>query len=380
MTAAATNLLDLRFVEEVTFNVTPSGEYTPIPFMSESLETNQTAIASQQVKKTRRRTSVSRVDNQTSGDIQTEFLYGEHDKLYEYFLQSPTPAAQPSDETGVTSTAPDKFEASGLDVAVSIGQWVRADGTEAGIYKCIDNSTADEITVEGPVLAGGGSNLTLEISRVMKEGVTFKTLSIEKAFTDLSSEFALFSGQALQGLSLSGARGDILSMGFTFLGANEVSASVTASSSLGTELGNEPITSINALSSVRDNGIPYAVQSLGFDAQNALRPQGDMFQLPLTGIGNGSLTVTGQHVAFFKTKAMMDNFLNFVTRSLAYVVEDPDANVFIFDWPHVKYTGGRRVGGGIDTDIFAEMTWEAFADTKSSATDPDTQMRIAWIG
>jgi hypothetical protein len=376
--------MDLRFFEEATFGInvgdpTPTGVWTPIPHMSESLETNQASVASQQSKSTRQRTAVSRVDQQTAGDIPTELLFGEHDKLYEYFLQSATPAAQPADFTPAGSTAPDKFTGTGIDGAVAIGDWVRSDGSEAGLYKVIDDGTTDEITVEGPTLTGGGSGLTLEISRVMTEGTTFKTITIEKAFTDLASEFAIFTGQAVQGLSLAGARGDILTSTFSFLGANEVSKAATSSTSIGAELGNEPITSMNALSSVRDNGVPYAVQSLGFEAQNALRPQGDMFSLPLSGIGNGSFTVTGSHVAFFRTKAMLDNFLNFVTRSLAYVLEDPDGNAFIFDWPHVKYTGGRRVGGGIDTDIFAEMTWEAFADTKSTATDPNTQMRIAWI-
>lgn len=64
----------------------------------------------------------------------------------------------------------------------------------------------------------------------------------------------------------------------------------------------------------------------------------------------------------------MDKYLAFTSSSVALRFQDTAGNVMVFDMPKIKYTSGKRVAGGINQDVLAEMGFTAFRDPTEGIT------------
>jgi hypothetical protein len=53
-------------------------------------------------------------------------------------------------------------------------------------------------------------------------------------------------------------------------------------------------------------------------------------------------------------------YLDFTETSMDIIMVDKEGNYYVFEMPSVVFTDGRRVAGGVNTDVIAELDYEAF--------------------
>lgn len=397
---ADSNRLLMRFKEEAAYKTPPGGAaWNLVRFTGESLAPTQASTRSEEIESSRMTTAIIRTDVGAAGDINAELLYADHDKFYEYGIQSDTtfvsdtPGAE-VDSVGATVTTNVFTEAGGWS-GYAIGDWIETKGftdpANNGVFK-ITNIAGNDVTVQGDALVteAGAPGKKARGSSVITNGVALDTgatpaqvFTLEKAYQDLTNEFAQLNGGAVTGFTVSGERGGILQSVFNVIAAQEVSAAASDASGDNALANTTPINSVDHVLKVHEalnlTDTKYDVTALNLACTNAVRAQGVMGTLGATGLGNGSLAITGSHAAYFTTKTVMDKFLGFVTSQLAYVFKDEAGNVMVFELPAVKYTGGQRVAGGKDTDILAEMTYEVFKFIEPNDSANELMIRIAKI-
>ena len=108
-----------------------------------------------------------------------------------------------------------------------------------------------------------------------------------------------------------------------------------------------------------------AYGSVGFtlNLNNNLRQRAEIGTLGAVSVGAGSLDLTGNIQAYFATQNAMDRYLNFTNSNIAIIFADSAGNNYVIDIPEVLYTDGKRVSGGRNPDIIAELFLTANRDT-----------------
>lgn len=97
-------------------------------------------------------------------------------------------------------------------------------------------------------------------------------------------------------------------------------------------------------------------------------------------IGTGTFSCTGTLRARYKSAALMDKYLG-TTKTALHIVLDagglsaPTGVGYVISMPAIKFTRGRRVAGGQNQDVVADMSWQAYRDETY-----DYMMQIARFG
>lgn len=361
---------------ESSYGADPGGTgWTHIRHNNETMAGTAGSTRSEEIRSNRVVANIIRNDVGAAGDVSAELTYSAHDLFFTNVMQS-SYGIVGGETSGVAVNASLQFELAGgwtgASVAVVVGDWVRTTGfTTAGnnVIRKVTATDATTITVDGPALVQEAADAAqkITVSATMLNGSTLTTLHLQREYQDLSNMFAQYPGANITGANISASRGGIASVTFNVIASHEVSASASAASGIDAVNTDEPFSPVNSSSLVREAGASYDVQNWGIEIVNGIRLKGRMYQLGATGIGNGRMVVTGSHGAYFETAAVMDKFLNDTASSWAVAQMDADGNVFVIDVPRLKYTGGTRFGGGNDTDILANMTWEAEQDATDAA-------------
>lgn len=373
--------INVAYVEETTFGVTPSG---PAPTLqnvrltSESLKQATTTVSSAEIRPDRQINDVVRTVITGEGDIGIELSYGAFDDFFEATLQSSGwagsatvgPIATISFEsiaTSSTSFAKIKDSGSGFGSLV-VGQWikVRGAGTAANnVYAKIEVASAAEIEISGTDLVDevAGASVTVVQGDFIDNGTTQRSFSFEREFTDLASEFAVHRGMTFASMSLTVAADALISGTFTLNGKDEISAAATAGDGSNTAAPtNEVMSAVDSVVSILEDLAAFSSTGFSLELTNNLRNRLQIGELGPDSIGSGTVSVSGTLQAFFESKTTFDKYLNFDTTSLGLVVEDSAGNAYVFFLPKVKFSDGARVAGGQNTDIIADLSWEAFRD------------------
>lgn len=372
-----TNRTALLYIPESVFGVTPS---TPnmkfVRHTGESLGLDTQTTRSNEIRSDRQIPDFVRTGINAAGDVNIELSHGAFDDWLVASLMSAGWSTQVS-LTGLTLT----FNAAAGTITRSAGDWV-ADGVvvnawirPAGAAQSANNAyfkvsavTTTVITVqqvgatprmvnEGPTAA-----MTLKQGSQIVNGTTFTSYAIERRFTDLTNEFSIFNGMAIDQLSLNTQKDGIVTGAFRFLGRTEASAAATAAGSTTAAPTEDVMNAIDDCKMVVENGgAQYDVTALTVQLRNNLRARLQVGTLGAVSMGVGSVEVSGTHQAYYTSKAVMDRYLNYGATSLAQGFYK-NGKGYVFDFPRIKYSAGRRVGGGINADVMAEMSWNAMLD------------------
>jgi hypothetical protein len=260
-----------------------------------------------------------------------------------------------------------------------VGDWVHftgnTDSTEDGWYK-VTAASSTTMTVDGTISDGA---VTLNIVRGAAAknstgtGVetNFKTLHFQREYNDLSNA-AKFGGCAVNAWEFSAEGQDIITNSFDIVGVSEVSEaspdSTTASSNLAA------MTSIDGVQFVRYNGADICAVGASFSVANNIRQRYCLGTFGPEELKPGDLVVTGNLQIYLTATEGLDQmnaYLNNTAGRLAIGVSDEaDArgNAFVFDFPNIEFTAGRRVTGGRNQDIIVDLSWQALYDTTDAAT------------
>lgn len=394
------NRQGMLFVPESVFNTVPSSPAMAfMRFTSESLRQDTQTVKSQEIRADRQTPDVIRTDISTSGAVNFELSaptgstpdspVNQFDSMLRASVMSAGwSTAQTATGTTISAAAADNsFNGSDGDEfsLMGVGQWVDTstftNAANNGVFKIMSKPNNGKIIVAGKTLLvneTAGSSRTIRMAPQVVNGVSLTTYVIEKRFTDLTNEFALLTGQAINTLSLAWQKGAVMNGSFGFVGAREVSASSTAAASTIAATSTDVLNNIDDVLYVAEGISSSAANDLritGFSLQlqNNLRALTEIGALGATGMGTGAVDVTGTLTAYFKNKTLMDKYLNFAQSSLAIVTRrSGSAAGWVFDMPRVRFTSAQRVAGGQSQDIIAELQFTSYRN----ATE-DTTFRIA---
>lgn len=371
----------LAYVEETEFGTTPSGPAPTLQdlrFTSESLAQTTSSVQSAEIRADRQVTDVIRTAIGAQGDLGVELSYGAQDELFEFALQSSgfsSPVTIGPITTVDADSADNSFNDSGSGFgSIVANQWIKVSGfTEAannGYFKVVSQTTAKLIVSGGTLVTEVvGDSVTITMGAQIVNGVDARFMSIEREYTDLANEFAIYTGMMIDAMALNVAVEQVITGTFGFMGVSEASGTATAGD------GDNDDAPTNAVMNPVDNVIgileaqaSFDVTSFGLTMGNNLRSRLQVATLGPISIGSGKINLAGTFQAYFASKTIADKYLNQTVSSLALVLEDVDGNAFIVDMPRVKYTNGVRVAGGENTDVIMDMAFTAYREPTEDVT------------
>lgn len=391
---ADSNRAALLYVQESTFGVTPA---TPnmkfMRFTGESLGQDTNTTASQEIRSDRQVPDLIRVGLNASGDVQYELSsyvgsnppVGMLDDFWLALLQGSGWTGTPILNTGMASTA---FVAAAgtisstsiatISPAVQNGDWIKITGATAsggannGYYRVISGG-------------GGGATLTVEPKPAVDEtvasgaaltqgtyavnGTTFRSFAIERRYTDLSNEFALYNGMCIDQGTLAVTKDGIITGAFSFLGKKEASASATAASTTTAANTSDVYNAVDDVQAVLEGGVVYDITDLNLQIRNNMAARLQVGTLGAIGIRTGNFEVTGSIRSYYASKTVVDKYLAAAASKLSIVCRKAGTNgAFILDMPRIKYSNFKRVAGGINQDIIGDLSFQAILDPTSVNT------------
>lgn len=381
MAFSDSNRTGVRFIKEAVWGVTPAGpNMKELNFTSESFKSNVNTVTSETIRSDRNVSDITQVGGGAAGDVGFELRYGDIEDLFEGILQSTWATTRVSTAVASAhfSTTSIRADSSALN-AVAVDQVIRvSDATTAGndgdyiVYAvstvagntyvhCLDASTGVTAAFTGEV--AGAS--TLIQGKMIRNGVTPTSYTIEKEFSDVSS-FAQYAGMRATTLSLNFESQTILTGTIGFTGKNQVTASATLASATTAASTNEVMNASGNVARVWEgsNAITGAsFQSITLDLNNNPREQAKVGSDALAGVGTGRCEVTGTLTAYFENNSLIDKFTGGTKSSFRFQIEDNAGNAYIVTIPRTTYTDFTIVATGPNNDVVQEGSWGASINT-----------------
>lgn len=372
--------LSMRYKAEGTYGALETGnKFTNLRITSESLGQNSNFIESNEIVSDRQIADMARVGISAGGNIETELSYGAFDDLFAALLfdaawnAAVTTISADTDISAADSDNSFNDSTTGFTGYV-VNQWIQVSGftdpANNGIFKIVSVTTAKMVVTGGTLVTeASGDSVTIEQGAYIENGTDFTSFNVEKDFEDLSTEFEILTGIAYDTYALAVTPSQILTGSFGVLGQDAASAGATTGDGSPTPAPTNPI--MNAVSNVTailENYSSYGSTNLTMNIANNLRSRLQIASLGAISIGAGKFVITGNLTAYFTTPAVMNKYLNNTSTSLALVLTDDLGNIYVIDMPQVKFTNGRRIGGGVNTDITANMDFAAYKHATEGKT------------
>lgn len=381
---ADANLVALGYIAESTFGTTPgTPSFVALRKTSESLQKAVQTTTSQEIRSDRQIADLIRTGINAEGEIGIELSYGEYDPFFEAALFADSTWSSPvtvcTIDTNVSAAASDNSFNHTSAWASNPGQyeWIKVSGfttaANNGFFKVL-SVTGTKIIVEGGTLVdeAAGDEITITQGGSVTNGTTFAHFAIEKDLVlsdNTTHRFQLFNGMTVDRLGLTVPTSGVVTGSLAFVGKDMTpsTSSADAGSGYTASQTNDVLNSIENVT-VIENGVIAAATNVSLDLANNLRARLQIGTLGAVSMGAGTMNLTGSFQQYFASTDLLDAFVNFTDRSLAYVFEDAAGNGYVFDVPSVKYSSGATNAGGINQDLIADLQWTARLDATESVT------------
>jgi len=387
MSFGTSNRVALRMVEESTWGTTPA---TPaleaIRFTSESLNYNADFTTSEEIRSDRMTPDTVQVSASSGGDINGEWSYGTYDDFiaaacFSDWVTTGSDISAASD-IGITKTAgtPNTWALTSSTTDLSaqswtVGQFIAVSGFTGvnTIYaEIVGTPTANSVAIAplaDVATIAAGDSVDIVALEFVRNGVTKRSFTIQKAFTDLDTpEYQNFPGARIGGFQADMSTGSILGVTFPilakdsamtetqFAGATFVPATTTT-----------VLNAVNNVAAISFDGDPagsqYYFTSMSFNLDNRLRGQEAIGTLGFIGVEGSRIDLTGSMELYFENSDLFDRFRATTAFSLSFMVADAAGNLYIVTLPRVKFSNMEIVAGGLDQDIFASSEFTAIINT-----------------
>jgi hypothetical protein len=360
--------------------ISPQTELTEVRFTGESLNATQNSVVSDEIRSDSQITDLVRVATGASGDVNFELSYGTFDRFFEGALRNDWTAeldvnsgGSPADARTVVIGSPlTEIEIPGSPAQeIQVGQFIYVTGSAVSPtnngFQRVTAINGDVCTVTpGFAQAESGTNLRVRGSH-LRNGTVKKSFLLAKLFSDISPQQLLyFTGMRVGSANFSITPGQILTgtLGFAgkrgFATTSSLFPDVTSSDAA-------PSGDVaNAVDNVQDIRLDGAlldadITEFSIDVNNNTRDKPAVGVLGNVDIGLGRFNVSGSLTAYFADRVLYDKFLNFTAHSLSFaVVVGSDAYVFFL--PSVKFGEGTVVAEGNDSDVVANLSFQARRD------------------
>lgn len=347
-------------------------------FLSDSLSPGVGYIQSQELRSDRQIADVIRNDINAGGAWPFEWSYGSFDDLLVgAFLSSGFSSVVTISGTVYSCAASgNKIHRSSGDFTASslaVGQWIRVNGfttNGTSFYVKITLIETADLTVSGKTLVNEAAGATIEIEQGAQivNGTTFQSFALERQYADLGSVYSQFLGMVVDGFDLAVAPDQIVTGSFGFIGKKEQSntSSLYTIDAAGT---NAVMNGIDHVGAFFENYTALTdLTAFNIALANNHRLRKVIGTLGASSVGTGTVGLTGGFRAYFSSAALFNKLLADTATAFAMRFVDAAGNAIVIDMPQVKFTSGQRVGGGINTDVFADMQYQAYRDPTEGIT------------
>lgn len=282
----------------------------------------------------------------------------------------------------VAAVTPNRLTSTALDfttLGIVAGQWLKIGGGLAAnrfatsavngfvrVKSVSANSLELEIVPTGWVAdAGAGKTISFFFGDYIRNGTEEHSYSLEQAFLS-NDQYQYLYGMMVNSLSFQADAQALMKTQVSFMGKNgEYVSSAIAGAT------NAPATTDDVLNTsanvgrIAENGAvvtgPNYVMSANIKIENKLRQQNAIGSIGAVGIGVGQCSVSGQLNTYFGNSDLLNKVINNTATSFDLRVADNAGQTMLFDLPKVKFSAGTTPVTGIDTDIMADLPFQAIA-------------------
>ena len=377
--------------ESVPGTVPVAGTPSLLRFTDETLEYNVKYDNSKDIRADRQVTGAAIVDATVSGSINFELAYKEYDTMLSAALQGAwavygtagkgAALALTLNSTAGTITA--AVAPTGVDVLTSLvpGQYFRltapgdaADGAILRVGAAAPSTTVITVDTATPIPGTGTraavAGCIISSSRLVN-GTTQPSFAFESQMLDVGQYFA-YKGLALGKLDLNFAAGATVTGQLNFTGMGSVRNTVT--NLPGVPTASQTFSQINAVTgfgTFLEGGTALTgtyIKDLKLALDNTLREQKAVGILGAAGVAAGHANLTGTMQVYLANGTLYDKFANGTVTSLSWRVSDSAGNGYAITIPNVRFTVGKKSGGGSDTDVMLDLTYGGYRDTTTGST------------
>lgn len=378
------NRIQLTYAKNTgAYGALPSSGGKVIRVASEGLVQATESVRSKEIRADRQVTDIVRTGISVAGPIAGELSYGAYDDFIQWALFHSGSAWSAEVTNGavnlsIASNVITRASGSWVSDGFAKGRWVTlsgfSEGANNGVYGKITAITATTLTIGAVTLVdeGAGASKTVTQLAYVENGTALTEFALERQYADLSNEFAQYVGCGLNGLSLAVNAKGIIEATFDVIGKKEQSATSSMDSTPDAAPTNDVMNAVDHVTAVYEGG--YAAGNilgvLGFTLQagNNLRARDQIGTLGAISLGTGSFDVRGTLRAYFQDKTLFDKYLSWTKTSLSLLLKDGASNRYFLDVPSCRLGSGRRVAGGQNQDIIADLTFEAYRDSTEGVT------------
>lgn len=369
---AESNRVSIRVSEETVWGETPA---TPtmarLPYLRNTIGHNKRTMQSEVLRSDRMKDAQVQVGVDAGGDLDFELRFSDFAAIFRCALASAF-TLQSTTGAGTSNNFGFAVAAAGVQVITGpaswtanyvVGAWVRiksaAQALNNGVFK-ITALTSTTLTVANATGVAEATSVAVIAQNTMRNGTTKRSLLIEKQYEDLTNNYINFRGMRVAGLSLSIQTEQIVTGTVRFLGKSGTIATATVSGSLTAASANDSMTASTNVGSIYEAGtlLSTAIKSITFELNNNVRSLSAVANVAAIGINMGSIQLTGRVEAYFEDQVLFAKVVNHTSSSLAFTLNDPQGNTFVFTLAQLKFTGNPN-DPAINQDVMLQLDFSA---------------------
>ena len=199
-------------------------------------------------------------------------------------------------------------------------------------------------------------------TNVLKAGVTAKSFTFERAFSDIT-KYAAFTGCMVNSMSLTVPSNGMVTGSFDIVGKDAeaitgtpLDASPTASQT------NSPFDGFTG--TIKEGGSSIAIiTQVELSLANSLDPAFVLGSRYAAGITPGRSNLTGTVSALFESETLLNKFINETESSLEFTLGNGTSKSYTFLIPRIKYSGGGDAPVSGEGRIALSLPFQALYDS-----------------
>jgi hypothetical protein len=389
MAVASSSAKQMRYREEISEGVVPSGAPQLYRLTNSSIKQTIESASSQELRADRQKPDSTLVAGSVSGNLDIELSFKTHDTFFEALMSGEW---DPVGTNGVVTVADAVFDATahtitsagaGLPALVK-NQWFKISGhttaANNGAFKVSSSvsPTTSSITLDTAVkdaTTAAAVSVTLSGSR-LKNGVEpLRTFSIEDEYSDVS-QFFMNTGCGISSLTLSLTTGALLTGVFGVIGRQNSRATTSAFPNIGDEVA---ATTTPLINTVNNTVVLLDGQSLGDSCSESfnltigtgMRERRCLGSgIGASGIATGTFDIKGSMSLYFgasESAAVYDKMIADQPISFCISCFDANGDGYVFTFERAKIINSAVESGSINTDVMMSMEIDATVGPNTSA-------------
>lgn len=367
---SSADAVELYYIEESTWGVTPAAALSQLRFNSESLGHDIQYASSAEIRADRMVTDVVPTQVGAGGDVSGELHFSTIERFYEGAFGNAFGAAVSATGALTIVASTRTVTMTAAFASLEPGDWFKISGaahaSNNSYFKIQTKTSDDEAIVYDP-----GSELVNETATAscyisldgrLSNGGALKSYTIEKKFSDLTNVFHAIKGLRVGSLSQEFAVGGMLTWTVGFQGARLYPGSATVGTGApGAPNGNDVMNAVSNVHAILANNVALTldITRISYAVNNNLRQRFALGSAQAVGIGMGKFAVDGGFTAYFEDNAQVTDFVNQNAQSFSWRVSDAAGQCYIYDLGSVRFSSLRAVAGGENQDVMQEVGFQA---------------------